>query len=45
MVSWFTGPIERREAAEVGLEGSSAASIHEGKGDNASGTTPLALGR
>ena len=33
--------MERREAAAgVGLEGSLAVSIHEGKWDNASGTTP-----
>ena len=43
---WFTGPMKRRVAAAgVGLEGSSAASIYEGKWDNALGTTPLAPGQ
>ena len=38
---WFTGLTERRGAAAiVDLEGSLAASIHEGKQDNALGTTP-----
>ena len=37
----FTGPTERRGAAAgVGLEASSAASIHDGKWDNALETTP-----
>ena len=42
LFSCFLGPTERRGGAAVGvgLEGSSAASIHEGKWDNASGTTP-----
>ena len=42
LFSWFTGSIERRGgvAVGVGLEGSSAASIHEGKRDNELGTTP-----
>ena len=37
----FSGLTERREVAVgVGLEGSLAASIHEGKWGNALGTTP-----
>ena len=43
LFSWFTGPTERRRvAAAVNPEGSSAASIQEGKWDNALGTTPQA---
>ena len=38
---WFTGLTDRRgAAAALDLEGSSAASIYEGKWDNALGKTP-----
>ena len=42
LFSCLTGPTERRGGAAigVGLEGSSAASIHEEKRDNALGTIP-----
>ena len=41
LLQWFKGPMDRRGAtAGVGSEGSSTASIHEGKWNNTLGTTP-----